>query len=406
MKNSFVEKAIDQGKGVLRLAPVWVPRSFCRPGKRIKLHPDDYYVLGIERGAIDERWFSSTTKAENGPLTADDEGLSYIVSDREGKEKTLLVGAVDALGQQIIGDKLWRKYKKWPMYSKFFDNLGPLPHHIHHDNEHAAMVDASGKPEMYFFPSQLNNHNGEFGFTFFGLNPGTTKKELKRRLELFTKGDNKILEISRAYKLGLDTGWDVPPGVLHAPGSLCTYEPQFASDVYAMYQSVLYGEHCVSESLLWKNCPEDKIGDFDYLVDVLDWELNVDPDFEKNRFMAPKPVYEMEEMEKEGYIEEWICYKSDLVSAKRLTVLPGKTVTVKDSNAYGMITIQGNGTINGLPLSSPSLIHYGDLTDDEFFVIHDAANRGVTIRNLSDNEPIVILKHFSENEQLIQDAKG
>jgi hypothetical protein len=47
----------------------------------------------------------------------------------------------------------------------------------------------------------------------------------------FAKGDNGITNLSRAYKLALDTGFDVPPGILHAPGSLCTYEPQFASDV-------------------------------------------------------------------------------------------------------------------------------------------------------------------------------
>ena len=41
------EKLLKEGEGVLRLAPTWVPRSFCRPGKRIKLHPDDYYVLGL-----------------------------------------------------------------------------------------------------------------------------------------------------------------------------------------------------------------------------------------------------------------------------------------------------------------------------------------------------------------------
>ena len=33
---------LEQGEGILRLAPTWVPRSFCIPGKRIKLHPDDY----------------------------------------------------------------------------------------------------------------------------------------------------------------------------------------------------------------------------------------------------------------------------------------------------------------------------------------------------------------------------
>ena len=62
-KKGLTEKALSKGKGVLRLAPAWVPRAFCRPGKRIKLHPDDYYILGT-RGGIDERWFSSTTWAK------------------------------------------------------------------------------------------------------------------------------------------------------------------------------------------------------------------------------------------------------------------------------------------------------------------------------------------------------
>ena len=42
------EKLFKEGNGILRLKPTWVPRAFCRPGKRIKLHPDDYYVLGLE----------------------------------------------------------------------------------------------------------------------------------------------------------------------------------------------------------------------------------------------------------------------------------------------------------------------------------------------------------------------
>jgi len=53
---STVEKALEQGKGILRLAPNWVPRSFCVPGRRLKLHPADYYSFGGERGGIDERW--------------------------------------------------------------------------------------------------------------------------------------------------------------------------------------------------------------------------------------------------------------------------------------------------------------------------------------------------------------
>lgn len=66
---TIAQKTFEQGKGILRLVPNWVPRSFCIPGRRIKLHPDDYYALGGVRGGIDERWFSSTTPADNGPLT-------------------------------------------------------------------------------------------------------------------------------------------------------------------------------------------------------------------------------------------------------------------------------------------------------------------------------------------------
>ena len=135
----------------------------------------------------------------------------------------------------LIGERLYKKFGKWPMFSKFFDNKGPLPHHIHHRDEHAAKVGAMGKPEAYYFPPQLNNHGGDFPYTFFGLQPGVTKEQVKEALMNFTKGDNRITDLSAAYRLVPGTGWDVPPGTLHAPGSLCTYEPQMASDVFAMY---------------------------------------------------------------------------------------------------------------------------------------------------------------------------
>ena len=391
---SLVRKLLEEGQGILRLAPTWVPRSFCRPGKRIKLHPDDYYVLGLERGGIDERWFASTTWAENGPATPEDEGLSYIVS-ADGSQRVLLRDAVEELKGDIIGWELWNKYHKWSMFSKFFDNLGPLPHHIHHRDAHAKRVGADAKPEMYFYPSQCNNHGGEFPFTFFGLNPETTKEQVKECLENFTKGDNKLLDLSQAYKITLDTGWDVPPGVLHAPASLCTYEPQFASDVYAMYQSVLYYEHAVPSELLWKNCPEEDVGNYDYLFDVIVWVKYIDPDFHKNRFMAPKVI-----TQNEDYTEEWICYKCKEVSAKRLTVNPGKSVVIKDMAAYGFILLQGRGTFGPWDMETPTLIRYGELTNDEFFVTEKAAKEGIVITNTSATEPIVMLKHFAENPEL------
>jgi hypothetical protein len=185
----------------------------------------------------------------------------------------------------------------------------------------------------------------------------------------------------------------VPAGILHAPGSLCTYEPQKASDIFAMYQS-LTGDAIISEDLLWKNTPPDKVGNLDFMIEILDWEANVDPNFTSNHFMPPKPVKDLKRMEAEGYVENRIAYKSAEYSAKELTVLPGKTVTIKDGGAYGMILLQGHGRMGVWEIDSPALIRFGQLTMDEFFVTEDAARSGVAISNPSRTDPLVMLKHF------------
>lgn len=401
-KLSLAQKALDQGSGIIRLAPNWVPRSFCVPGRRIKLHPDDYYILGGQRGGIDERWFSSTTPAKNGPLTGEHEGLSFvIIMEGAREERILLKDVVSELKDSLIGKRLWNEYGGWPMYSKFFDNMGPLPHHIHHNDEKAALIGQQGKPEAYYFPPQLNNHGGDFPYTFFGIAPGTTKAQIRECLVNFTKGDNKITNYSQAFRLEPGTGWDVPPGMLHAPGSMCTYEPQKASDVFAMYQS-LVNEAIIPEELLWNGTPSDKIGDFDQLMEVIDWDLNINPNILETRFMQPKPVRAVDEMKAEGYIENWVCYKSDAFSAKELTILPGETVTIKDSAAYGLIMMQGHGKMGVWDIETPALIRYGQLTNDEFFVSEKAALEGVKITNASMADPIVMLKHFGpKNPDLV-----
>lgn len=393
----ITEFALEQGSGILRLSPNWVPRSFCVPGRRIKLHPDDYYALGGCRGGIDERWLSSTTPADNGPQTGEHEGLSFVVCEDNGpSQKILLRDAVLELKGRLVGDRIWKEHGCWPMYAKFFDNKGALPHHIHHRDEHASRVGQLGKPEAYFFPPQLNNYGADFPFTFFGFAPNTTRAQVRQCLLNFSCGDNKLTDLSSAYHLQPGTGWDVPPGILHAPGSMCTYEPQRASDVFAMYQS-LTGDQIVSDELLWKDTPPEEKGNVDYLMEVIDWQANIDPHFKAHHFMPPKPVRPIDEMKSDGYIEQWICYKSTAFSAKELTVLPDRAVTIKDAAAYGMIMMQGHGKMGGWDIETPALIRYGQLTHDEYFVSEGAAKTGVVIRNDSKTDPIVMLKHFGPN---------
>ena len=154
--------------------------------------------------------------------------------------------------------------------------MGPIPHHMHQQAKHAALTGQQGKPECYYFPPQLNAAENHFDYTFMGLEPGTTKADVRRCLENWNKGDNGILDLSKAYRLKPGTGWMVPAGVLHAPGSMCTYEPQWGSDVFGMYQSLVEGRE-VPWDLLVKDVPKDKHRDLDFIVEQLDWEKNVDP---------------------------------------------------------------------------------------------------------------------------------
>jgi hypothetical protein len=389
--SSAAQRALDQGEGVLRLAPTWVPRSFCVPGRRIKLEPGDYFALGGARGGIDERWLSSATCADNGPLTGPDEGLSFVVAPDQ--EKVPFDELVGHLGAALVGQRLWEGYSGWPMYSKFFDNLGPLPLHVHHNDEKAALVGRTGKPEAYYFPPQMNNHLGTMPVSYFGLAPGTTQEELRHRLAKFVSdGDNQITELSLGYRVKLGTGWDMPAGVLHAPASLCTYEPQAASDVFAMCENWTSCRTLPPE-LLWKDVPREHHGDLDFIISLLDWEKNTDPNFFSARFM-PSVGEGDATLENAGYVQHWIVYRSTAFSAKELTVGPGASVVITDSAAYGAIAVQGRGTLGVWNVETPTLIRYGELTHDEFFVCESAAQTGVVIKNSSDTEPLVLLKHF------------
>jgi hypothetical protein len=386
----MIEAALEAGDGVLRLAPNWVPRSFLQPGLRIKLHPDDTYAYGLSRGGIDERWFASTTEAANDGRVPD-EGLSYVVFE---SQRCTLRDAVAEAGAAIVGQAIWKQYKRWPVYSKFFDNMGPIPHHMHQSEAQAKLVGQEGKPEAYYFPAQHNNVGNNFPYTFFGLNPGTTKAQVRKCLEDWNKGDNGILDISQAYRLKPGTGWFVPPSVLHAPGSLCTYEPQWGSDVFGMYQNIVEGR-VVPWELLVKDMPPAKKRDLDFIVDQLDWEQNVDPNFKANHYLEPVPVADTAS---QGYMDKWICYGRmdgwQCVTAKELTVAPGAKCKVRDNGAFGLTVVQGEGRINNMRLDCPKLIRFHELTNDEMFVTEAAAKAGIVYQNTSATEPLVILRYF------------
>lgn len=386
-----IRETFARGGGVFRLFPAFVPRRFGKAGHRLKLHPDDYFAFGMARGSITERWFSSTIAAQNGELAKADEGLSYVCMDYDSDQKFSLRRAVKVLGAELIGEELMETYGGWPVYSKFFDNENPLFHHLHLTFEDAARVGKLGKPESYYFPKQLNNHFGEAGYTYFGFDPDVDPEEIKARISQFAEDDTRITELSRAYRIELGTGWYTPAGVIHAPASVLTYEPQWNSDVNSVYENIVSGEVYPPE-MLDEECPDDKKGDPDYIFHLLDWEKNVDPHYKKHYFRPP-----VTEVSNEQYEQKWITYGNPYMAAKELTVHPGQTVVIREGAAYGCIFIQGHGTFGKYDAEAPTLLRFGQQSSDEFFVSEQAAVEGITITNGSKVEPLVVLKHFGPN---------
>ena len=394
-----IKKHFEENGGVLNLIPVFVPRRFGAAGKRLRLHPDDYFALGTKRGSIKERWFSSVICAMNGPEAAPDEGMSYINISGRAEDKISFKKFVDTLKADIIGPELYDKYGTWPMYSKFFDYEGPLFHHLHLDFEAAARVGKIGKPEAYYYPPQYNNYAGTFPHTYFGFDPDVTKEEVKERLKGYNEKDIRITELSRAYRIELGTGWYTPPGVIHAPGSYLTYEPQWNSDVNSVYENIC-GNEIYDYSFLTENCPSEKQYDLDYVLSLLDWEKNIDPNYKKSFFRPPLII-----KENERYNEKWITYGNEYVAAKELSINPGQSVKIKDDTAYGCIIVQGYGKFGAHNCACATMLRFGQLSQDEFFIGFNAAKDGVVITNNSNCEPLVILKHFPKYEG-VPDMKG
>ncbi len=396
MASEKIRGVFKNGNGVLQLTPTWVPRSFNEPGHRLKLHPDDYFAFGMDRGAICERWMGSVTVALNGPKTGPTEGMSFVLCDRETKETVLFADVIKELGAELIGAELMAKYGTWPTFAKLYDYDKPLFHHLHLTEERANRIGRHGKPEAYYFPIQYNAYLGRFPLTYFGFEPSTTPEQVKECLRDYGVRDTRITELSRAYRVQLGTGWYTPAGVIHAPASVVTYEPQWNSDVNTIMENVTMGE-VNDESMLTGCQPEEEKGDIDKLFEMIDWAESTRPNYKEKYFRAPKPL----PVTQQGLSEKWVAYANEWIAAKEVTVAPGATVTLRDEACYCALVAQGHGTFGAFACEAPGLLRFGQISGDEFFVSEDAAKKGIVIKNTGDYEPLVILQNFANNNPAV-----
>ena len=379
-KQLIVEKALENGNGVLNLKPAWVARDFLPPGKRLGLKESEYNVG--KRGFICERWLASVTLADNA-VSPDDEGLSYL--ETHSNEEITLKTAVEEAGDLIMGREYSKTHKGLGRLCKIYDFGARIPYHIHQMEKDARLVGRNSKDEAYYFPEDVDT--GPHPETYFGVHPYIVDEKKYDILlpYLVEWKDDLILQHSRAYLNLPGEGFFLPSGILHAPGTALTIELQEDSDVFAMLQALNAGK-IISKDLLFKDVRKEdreKIGE-KVILDQLDWPANGDPYFYENHHL--KNIF-IEETKQAGGVEHWIYYNTKKFSGKRLVVKPGQSFTSKEKGVYSMLVWRGKGTYDGHKIEA------GNFQCDELLISHDRAIQPLTVKNDGVTD-LLIIKFF------------
>ena len=143
-----------------------------------------------------------------------------------------------------------------------------------------------------------------------------------------------------------------------------------------------------------KDVPPEHQQDLDYIVDMIDWETNRDPDFLAKNTLDPVPVRDLDAMRADGHTEHRIVYGQADFGVNEIRMSAGASATFRDDFPYVLLAIGGHGAVGNVPIESPTIIRFGRPSGDEVFVGCHAAGEGVTITNRSRTSDLVLMKTY------------
>ncbi|RLI35032.1 hypothetical protein DRO55_05720 [Candidatus Bathyarchaeota archaeon] len=369
-----LNKELDSNGGILRLEPAFVARTFYPGLGRLGL--EDYYV-SPERGWICERWLASSVEADN-PVKVPGEGLSFI-SFKTGGVRLTLRDALKLCPGRLLGDKYAREHgNRFGVLTKVLDIGSPIPWHIHAREEDARRYwNMNGKEEAYYF---LNvEDRGPLPYSHLAMHPDVTRDDLLPILKRWN--DDKVLDLSPAYRLNPGEGFHIFPGVPHAPGTALTFEIQEESDVYNMLQAVCGGRFIPKDQML-RGLPDEEA-----VVELIDWERSTDPRVYRKYHTTPTRIDDPK-LEGRG-VEYWIFNpnRSRKFSGKEVRVFPGKTIETVENGAYAVFVWRGEGEVGGVRVRG------GEPGMDELLISAETATEPHKITNTG-REELVLYKIF------------
>ncbi len=364
-----LDATLDANGGVLRLRAAFVARTFYPGLGRLGL-PDG---SAGDRGWYCERWIGSCVQADNEDWL-EGEGMS-LVALSDGSTMRLR-DVLRHRGSALLGDAYAASHNdRFGLLTKVLDVGEPIPWHIHAREDDARRNwGTSGKEEAYFF---LHTDNpGPLPYSHIGVHPDVTQADLLPILHDWN--DDRVLDLSPAYRLNIGEGFHVPPGMPHAPGTALTLELQEESDVYNILQAIS-GAQSFDKSALLRGLSDEAS-----VVDLIDWDEARRPDLYAAYHTVPAPISQTT-----GARESWVFHPRQTLkfSGKELRIGPGGKTANRENGTYLLFVWQGEGLIGDVPFRAR---HH---SEDELFVGVDTASSEHVIRNTGDSD-LVLYKLF------------
>jgi hypothetical protein len=301
--------------------------------------------------------------------------------------------------EAVIGEKMTSFSKSlfgnptWPIVSKKFDNLNPIPHHLHWAKWEVYDINSYDNPGVS--PSHYHT-------TAMGLYPFVTKDQFLACMKRFGEGDyNGVRHLSPHTMMHIDNGFVMPNGVLHSPTDLCTHELHVTMDEHFLAEDLTLDGRIGAADAFYacreEDYPKSRHEDWEYLVDTFDFAANQDPDFVlKNK----RPAIAAEAFSGDGVEARWIVYGDFLGDQKcsilRLIVAPGAKTNFCPECPALFHTNGGRGRVGKLEVRYHQDMKLGEIYPEIGFITQAALSKGgVQIENTG-SEPLVLTFDFPQ----------
>jgi mannose-6-phosphate isomerase class I len=334
----LVLELLTRGGGILKLRPEFVHRFYADMNRL-----DQRRLRRSRAQHIPERWIGSSVRAAN-PRGIPGGGLSLIAG---GGDDISLKAALRAAPAEMLGNEVLGAHgAEFRILVKILDAAEPITFHVHATDAQVRRRPRRfpghrfGKDEAYYF---LDAPNGPTPYTHAGLHQGVTARELRAAIECSAE---RALELSPSFHQARESGFFVPAGVPHRPGTAITLEIQQPSDVYSLLR------------------PPARDA-----LSLIDWNASVETGKVTASLLRPKVFTRTSRGEVARIFPAEVCRK---FAGDRVRV--ATTITYRNELPFVLLAWRGRGRIEGRAVRA----------GDEFFVTQPAAARGIELTNTGD----------------------